>query len=192
MKMQGKPAPHKALLLLSVIDLVEQGFITDSNIQLSDILEERFKYYASQYVGNNSAYDPKINYPFYHLRSEPFWELVSTTSDPVPAISNYSTNNLKKHIAYARIDMELQQLLKTSNARTILRVVLISNYIAPLNIMNKENTKPIDNSTSKDANVIERFNDLLKSCQQYGETYIRLIGQGVSKISKKFSYNFKT
>lgn len=40
MKMQGKPAPHKALLLLSVIDLVEQGYITDSNIQLSDILEE--------------------------------------------------------------------------------------------------------------------------------------------------------
>ena len=68
MKMQGKLAPHKALLLLSVIDLVEQGIITDSNIQLSEILEERFKYYASQYVGNNSAYDPKINYPFYHLR----------------------------------------------------------------------------------------------------------------------------
>lgn len=72
MRMQGKPAPHKALLLLSIIDLVKQGIITDSNIQLSDILEERFKDYATRYVGNNSAYDPKINYPFYHMARNPF------------------------------------------------------------------------------------------------------------------------
>lgn len=192
MKIQEKPSPHKALLLLSVIDLVEQGVITDSCIPLSDILEKQFKHNSISYLGDSSTYDPKINYPYYHMQSEPFWELVSTTTTPVSDISNYSISNIKKHIAYARIDMELQQLLKASNARTILRAVLISKYIAPLNIMNKENTKPIDNSTSKDANVIERLNDLLKSCQQYGETYIRLIGQGVSKISKKFSYNFKT
>ena len=188
MKMQGKPAPHKALLLLSVIDLVEQGFITDSNIQLSDILEERFKYYASQYVGNNSAYDPKINYPFYHLRSEPFWELVSTTGNPVPAISNYSTNNLKKHIAYARIDTELIQLLKDYNKRALLRAILITKYLAPQNIMNNEHMPP----TSKDINIIEKLNNLLSSCQEYGETYKRLIGQGVSNIDNTFTSNFKT
>ena len=188
MKMQGKPAPHKALLLLSVIDLVEQGFITDSNIQLSDILEERFKYYASQYVGNNSAYDPKINYPFYHLRSEPFWELVSTTGNPVPAISNYSTNNLKKHIAYARIDTELIQLLKDYNKRALLRAILITKYLARQNIMNNEHMPP----TSKDINIIEKLNNLLSSCQEYGETYKRLIGQGVSNIDNTFTSNFKT
>lgn len=188
MKMQGKPAPHKALLLLSVIDLVDQGFITDSNIQLSDILEERFKYYASQYVGNNSAYDPKINYPFYHLRSEPFWELVSTTGNPVPAISNYSTNNLKKHIAYARIDTELIQLLKDNNKRALLRAILITKYLAPQNIMNNEHMPP----TSKDINIIEKLNNLLSSCQEYGETYKRLIGQGVSNIDNTFTSNFKT
>lgn len=188
MKMQGKPAPHKALLLLSVIDLVEQGFITDSNIQLSDILEDRFKYYTSQYVGNNSAYDPKINYPFYHLRSEPFWELVSTTGNPVPAISNYSTNNLKKHIAYARIDTELIQLLKDYNKRVLLRAILITKYLAPQNIMNNEHMPP----TSKDINIIEKLNNLLSSCQEYGETYKRLIGQGVSNIDNTFTSNFKT
>ena len=190
MKMQGKLAPHKALLLLSVIDLVEQGFITDSNIQLSDILEERFKDYATRYIGNNSAYDPKIHYPYYHLRSEPFWELVSTTNDPVPAISNYSTSNLKKHIAYARIDTELIQLLKDSNARTKLRSVLISNYIAPLK-MNKENITSLDELTSE-VSVIEKLNNLLSNCQEYGETYKRLIGQGVSNIANTFTSNFKT
>ena len=146
MKMQGKPAPHKALLLLSVMDLVEQGIITDSKILLSDILEERFKFHAARYMGNSFIYDPKINYPYYHLRSEPFWDLVSTTGTPVPAISNYSTNNLKKHIAYARIDTELIQLLKDYNKRALLRAILITKYLAPQNIMNNEHMPP----TSKD------------------------------------------
>ena len=188
MKMQGKPAPHKALLLLSVMDLVEQGIITDSKILLSDILEERFKFHAARYMGNSFIYDPKINYPYYHLRSEPFWELVSTTGDPVPAISNYSTNNLKKHIAYARIDTELIQLLKDYNKRALLRAILITKYLAPQNIMNNEHMPP----TSKDINIIEKLNNLLSSCQEYGETYKRLIGQGVSNIDNKFSTIFKT
>ena len=189
MKIQEKPAPHKALLLLSVIDLVEQGLITDSCIPLSDILVKQFKHNSISYLGDSSTYDPKINYPYYHMRSEPFWELVSTTSTPVLDISNYSISNLKKHIAYARIDAELQELLNDSNTRVKLRDVLISNYIDTLDIMNKENSM---NLASKDINKIGKLNNLLKSCQEYGETYKSLIGQGVSNIANNFTSRFKT
>ena len=189
MKIQEKPAPHKALLLLSVIDLVEQGVITDSCIPLSDILEKQFKHNSISYLGNSSTYDPKINYPYYHMRSEPFWELVSTTATPVLDISNYSISNLKKHIAYARIDTELQELLKDSSARVKLRDVLIVNYIDSLDIINKENIMDL---ASKDINLIEKLNNLLKSCQEYGETYKSLIGQGVSNIANNFTSRFKT
>ena len=189
MKIQEKPAPHKALLLLSVIDLVEQGFITDTCIPLSDILEKQFKHNSISYLGDSSTYDPKINYPYYHMRSEPFWELVSTTATPVLDINNYSISNLKKHIAYARIDTELQELLKDSSAREKLRDVLIVNYIDSLDIINKENNMDL---ASKDINLIEKLNNLLKSCQEYGETYKSLIGQGVSNIDNKFSNIFKT
>lgn len=189
MKIQEKPAPHKALLILSVIDLVEQGVISDSRIVLNSILEKQFKHNVILYVGNNSAYDPKINYPYYHMQSEPFWELVSTTATPVLDISNYSISNLKKHIAYARIDTELQELLKDSSARVKLRDVLIVNYIDSLDIINKENNMDL---ASKDINLIEKLNNLLKSCQEYGETYKSLIGQGVSNIDNKFSNIFKT
>ena len=191
MKKQEKPTPHKALLLLSVIDLIEQGIITDSRIVLNDILEKQFVYNISLHIGNNSVYDPKINYPYYHMNSEPFWNLVSTTADPIPSISNYSTSNLKKYIAYARIDAELQQLLQEPNTRTELRDILISKYIAPLNIMYKENVVSIDNLISKDLSVIETLNNLLRSCQDYGETYKRLIGHGVSNIANDFTSKFK-
>ena len=58
--------------------------------------------------------------------------------------------------------------------------------------MKKEsNIAPIDNLTSKDINLIEKFNSLLKSCQEYGEIYKQLIGNGVSNIDNNVSTKFK-
>ena len=41
-KMKGHKAPHKAMLLLSIIDLVEEGTIASPRIYLSDELIDRF------------------------------------------------------------------------------------------------------------------------------------------------------
>ena len=40
--------------------------------------------------------------------------------------------------------------------------------------------------------LIENFNVLLRNCQEYGDTYKRLIGQGVSRIPQEFVTKFKT
>lgn len=129
MKKLGKPAPHKALLLLSVIDLVERGIITDCRVPLSDSLEKQFKHNNTKLLGESILFQPRISYPYYHMRSEPFWQLVSHTGGQVQNISNYSISNLRKHIAYARIDEELFGLLKNPNVRAKLRVLLISTYL---------------------------------------------------------------
>ncbi len=129
MKKLGKPAPHKALMLLSVIDLVERGIITDCRVPLSDSLEKQFKHNNTKLLGESILFQPRISYPYYHMRSEPFWQLVSHTGGQVQDISNYSISNLRKNIAYARIDEELFELLKNPNVRAKLRVVLISTYL---------------------------------------------------------------
>ena len=38
----GRPAPHKAILLLSVMELIENGRINGNRIELTEILEETF------------------------------------------------------------------------------------------------------------------------------------------------------
>ena len=40
-------------------------------------------------------------------------------------------------------------------------------------------------------NITEELNDLLKSCQEYGDSYKDLIGKGVSKVSNDFTAKFK-
>lgn len=129
MKKAGKQAPHKALLLLSVIDLVERGIITDNHISLSEELIKQFKLNTKRFLGNSVLFNPSVNYPYYHLQSEPFWLLISKSNCPIDGITNYSLANLRKNIAYAHMDEELFNLLKDSNVRAKFRVVLITKYL---------------------------------------------------------------
>ena len=80
MKKAGKQAPHKALLLLSVIDLVERGIITDNHIYLSEELIKQFKLNTKSFLGNSVLFNPSVNYAYYHLQSEPFWQLISKSN----------------------------------------------------------------------------------------------------------------
>lgn len=129
MKKCGKPAPHKALLLLSIIDLIEQNKIIDCEIKLDSDLVNQFIENTASLLSDSILFQPKINYPYYHMRSEPFWELFSHSNETVDEIENYSMNNLCKQIAYARIDTELFNLIKSPESRMKLRVALISKYI---------------------------------------------------------------
>ena len=74
----GKPAPHKALLLLSVIDLVESGVIVDNHIDLSDILINTFNANAKKFYAHSPLFKPEVTKPFFHMQHESFWRLVDS------------------------------------------------------------------------------------------------------------------
>ena len=76
-KIAGVKAPHKPLLLLSIIDLVERGVINSNHIKLDDELERVFTANWTRYVGSYVLFQPKIATPFWHLQNEPFWKLIS-------------------------------------------------------------------------------------------------------------------
>ena len=67
----GKPAPHKPILLLAVIDLFEEGAITNNKIEPSPPIVESFL----KYWHLVSLEKPRIFLPFFHLKSDKFWHL---------------------------------------------------------------------------------------------------------------------
>lgn len=73
---KGVKAPHKAIMLLSVIDLVEYGVITSNQIEFSERLDPQFQHNWSRYVGQSDVFQPRVGTPFWHLNNEPFWRLV--------------------------------------------------------------------------------------------------------------------
>jgi putative restriction endonuclease len=125
-------APHKPLLLISVLDLFEQGVVESNLIELTPDLGELF----SQYWAKVLPFDRygNIVLPFFHLRSEGFWHLLpkpgkeealSTTSQM------RSLSQLREMVIGARLDEPLYQLLCLHEPRDLLRSVLIQTYFAP-------------------------------------------------------------
>lgn len=134
------PAPHKPLLLLAVMEMIERGSISSIRIELSDELIRTFKINAKRYIGNSIVFKPNIGYPFYHLQNEPFWSLRSKTmalgmaAEPNGGYGSdkqvYSIKGLRERYGYAMIDRELYDLLRNPDACAKLRTTLISTYLS--------------------------------------------------------------
>ncbi|MHB8765663.1 MAG: hypothetical protein ACYDA8_15200 [Deferrisomatales bacterium] len=73
----GHRAPHKPLLLLSVMDLIAEGTLTANLVAPTPDLAELFALYWSRVMPPDRR--GLLAYPFFHLKSEGFWHLV-----PVP------------------------------------------------------------------------------------------------------------
>ncbi|MGL5618870.1 MAG: DEAD/DEAH box helicase [Tannerellaceae bacterium] len=107
----GKPAPHKAILLLSMIDLIASGEIKTVSIEKSPALIKRFKSNWETFINDErDKYEELIKSPFNHMKSEGFW----------------FTSRDKKH---AYIESSLFFLLRKEETRTTLRNVLIDTYL---------------------------------------------------------------
>ena len=128
-KKLGLPAPHKAVLLLSVMELVETGVIIGNRIELSERLEKTFLKLWKRYVGTSVVFQAKVATPFWHLQNEPFWNLyLNNGKDLSTVTSPYSVSRLREN-THAIIDQELFELMRDEDSRARLRVLLISQYL---------------------------------------------------------------
>ncbi len=146
-KVKGHKAPHKAVFLLAIIDLVEDDSILSPCIGLTNELNEKFNEIWYRYLGSSAIFTPDICKPFFHLQHESFWRLVEhdevicgTAAESNPWVApkkerknlpkgSYSIEAMRRSFAYAEIDGLLFQLLQNGDARAMLRVVLINAYL---------------------------------------------------------------
>ena len=146
-KVKGHKAPHKAILLLSIIDLIECEFIRYPQIELTDELVNKFNSIWRRYLGESSIFSPDISKPYFHMQHEPFWELVEKydidtmlVAENEPWSKNkqekknlpsgrYSVKSMRNAFEFAKIDDTLFKLLQNADARAMLRVVLINEYL---------------------------------------------------------------
>ena len=122
-------APHKPILLLSVIDAIEKGFINSERIYITAELISLFKSNWSLLV--QTPHLMNFTLPFYHLSNEPFWQLSIKIGRTIPLSSSKSIKSFKslmESVNYATIDKELFNYLRDDIGREILRNTLITKY----------------------------------------------------------------
>ena len=127
-KGMGK-APHKPVLLISIIQLISRGAINSNRIFITSDLLLAFKQNWNRLVFTN--HKRNFSLPFFHLRSEPFWYLVSKPGKEIVTTSSKSIKsfkNLKESIAYAEIDRELFLLLQEIPNQLWFEQLILENY----------------------------------------------------------------
>ena len=131
-KIAGRQAPHKAVMLLAVMDLVEAGVITCPRVVLTEKLEETFSRVWRRDIGASLIFTPKVATPFWHMQNEPFWRLCLTNGQDLAGMkARYSVRWLREN-TYALLDPGLFGLMQDESARAQMRVLLISTYLQDL------------------------------------------------------------
>jgi putative restriction endonuclease len=124
-KTLGK-APHKPILLLSIIQLIHNGEIQSNRIYITGELVIAFKSNWNKLVLTNHI--PNFSLPFFYLNSEPFWRLVYINGLFNSNEKISSLGKLKTRIAFAEIDKDLFQILLNPISRAEIENMLLDTY----------------------------------------------------------------
>lgn len=121
----GQKAPHKAVLLLSVIELIEEKTISSPCIPLSDDLISRFNRNWKAHV-HSDKFSPTITTPYWHLQNESFWRL--NTYDGSELKKTYSEKYLREY-TFAIIDIDLFELLTEADNAVKFKEIIRNTYL---------------------------------------------------------------
>jgi putative restriction endonuclease len=128
---KGAPAPHKAILLLSIFESIEHEEIRENRIYITPELVARFKNNWSTFVVNNK-FSPNFSLPFYHLKSEGFWHLVTEPGKELLLTASNSIKSfsaLKNAVAYAFFDDTVFETFMDDSKRQVLKQLLLATYL---------------------------------------------------------------
>lgn len=127
-------APHKAILLLSVMYLIENQTISTPSIIYDKKLKSTFKRLWKKYVDKSAPFRCVITYPFYHMQSEMFWDLIPKRGKDLSNIQAFTDSEFETYIQNARIDDDLFNLICDEDSRHELEKVLFETYLPGVDI----------------------------------------------------------
>ncbi len=124
-------APHKPVLLISMIELIEQGKMRLNQLPLSPELISTFLKYWRSLVRTDHRAD--ISLPFVHLTGDKFWHLAfypDSETATATGLGRKGVTAVRRIVQYAWLDPELFAILQDPGQRVILLRVLIDSWFA--------------------------------------------------------------
>lgn len=126
-KYRGQVAPHKAMMLIAVMDEIVNGHLTNGFVPHNNLMVEAFELAWRRYVGKSSVFNPVFATPFFHLGNEPFWILMKSNS--YVEKKEYSLGALRESFFGAKLAEDLYQYMTEPASRQRLKRALLDKYI---------------------------------------------------------------
>lgn len=122
-------APHKPILLLAVLHQIKSGSQTNNQVRITAGLLSTFKAIWQDLV--DTPHDPNFALPFFHMRSEPFWNLITHTGHELPLTKSHSIKSLtglRESLLYAEIDKIMFSQMANTIAHEIIKENILQQY----------------------------------------------------------------
>lgn len=148
--MKGYKSPHKAIFLLSIIELIKKNVLRDHIIYATDVLNEEFNTQWKKYVSTDNPFSPNMYQPFMHLSGENFYKL-----EPIEGIKHFdmhqywNKSSVKRFVKYGVLNISLFYLFKNKKTSDKIKELLIDHYLK-YSTENKINNHEINNLNNKD------------------------------------------
>lgn len=130
----SRKSPHKAVLLLTIINLYESCTLTDNIIKYDDTLRYAFRDTWNKVLPNEATFLPDAYLPFWYMQSESFWHIVPLRGKE-DILTVLRDNHIKPSerklidcVNYAELDEDLYFLMTLQSGRASLKRVLLENY----------------------------------------------------------------
>lgn len=124
-------APHKPILLLSVIESFENGEVFGNRVKITENLLERFHDIWNMLVKTQNV--PNFALPFYHLKNGKgnFWNLETFAGKDIPTTKSKSIKSFKaltETVAAAELSAEFYYYLSDPLEREKLKAAILEKY----------------------------------------------------------------
>lgn len=171
-RVKRKHSPHKAVLILALMELVEEERITENRFVYDDSIKTRFHQVWNRFLSDDETFQATPHLPFWFLSSDGFWHIVPTMGNGslvlafLQARVKISESKLLDIVSHATMDEDLFFQFSMPTSRKVFREILLSTY---LYLTADEITQYLNergsNKTNKDdlaATVISNDNEELK------------------------------
>ena len=72
----SRKSPHKAILLLTIIEMYETNALSENIIKYDDVLKRTFLEVWNRVLIDESLFHPEVYLHFWYMQTEGFWHVV--------------------------------------------------------------------------------------------------------------------
>lgn len=163
----GRKSPHKAVLMLTVIELYEKNILMDNEIRYDETLKSSFLKIWNLVLPNEPLFHPEAYLPFWYLQSDNFWHIVPIRGKEDILSLMRDTNNkpseakLIDSVKYAELDEDLYFLMTLPSGRSTLKRALLETYTTLTNKQIVKLAESKDNAIDYSVTALSEYEKIL-------------------------------
>ena len=171
----GRKSPHKAILMLTVIELYEQSILTENKILYDDTLKSMFLKVWNRVLPKEPLFHPDAYLPFWYLQNDSFWHIVPNRGKEAILALMRDTNikpseaKLNDSVKYAELDDDLYFLMTIASGRSSLKRALLETYTTLSEEQIDRLAESMDNVVDHSLSAMDDYEQILSSKNSVGK-----------------------